>query len=225
MGSALALRYRVFNIELRGDRVEPDGPQVEFDEFDLKCRHLIVIERATGKTVGTYRISSIESARSVSGFYSFGEFTIEDLPADVINNGMEIGRACIAPEHRNTKVLFLLWRGLATYLQSAGKRYFFGCCSIFSEDPAAGRAAYRELEAGGHLHEKIRVEPRRAGIDVSEPSGARGPELPALFNMYLRIGAKACSRPMIDREFGTIDIFVVFDLNEMSDKYRKMFLG
>lgn len=225
--SALALRYRVFNVEMGGGSTLPDGRQVEFDKFDFTCRHLIVIEKATGRTVGTYRISSIESAKKPSGFYSFGEFTVEDLPHEILVNGMEIGRACIAPDHRNTKVLFLLWKGLATYLQSAGKRYMFGCCSIFSTDPEAGRTAYHQLKASGNISDDISVQPRRNAVDLSSQATRQGDnfELPSLFNMYLRIGAKICSPPMIDRDFGSTDFFVVFDLADMNEKYRKMFFG
>ena len=48
-------------------------------------------------------------------------------------------------------------------------------------------------------------------------------ELPPLFNMYLRLGARVCGPPMIDHEFGTIDFFVVFDVRSMNERYQKMF--
>ena len=41
--------------------------------------------------------------------------------------------------------------------------------------------------------------------------------------MYLRLGAKVCGPPMVDGDFGTIDFFVVFDVQTMSDRYRRMF--
>ena len=50
-------------------------------------------------------------------------------------------------------------------------------------------------------------------------------ELPKLFQTYLRIGAKVCSQPVADQEFGTIDFFVIFDSLKMNEKYRKMFFG
>lgn len=225
--SALRLRFEVFNVELgnRG-RVET-RTRLEFDEYDFKCRHLIVVEQATGETVGTYRLNSIETARDTEGFYSWNEFTIEDLPAEVLRDGIEIGRACIAPAHRNTKVLFLLWKGLANYLKYSGKRYFFGCCSIFTGDVAAGARAYHQLKTAGHFHPDFRVAPRKNAVDISglNPGVGAPVELPALFNMYLRIGAKMCSAPIVDREFGTIDFFVVFDAAHMNDKYRRMFFS
>ncbi len=220
--SALRLRYEVFSVELGGAQAYSEGPLIEFDKFDLTCRHLLVIDRTTSKTVGTYRLNSMESAKSIDGFYSNGEFSLDALPTEVLSGGLEIGRACIAAEHRNTKVLFLLWKGLVAHLEAVGKRYFFGCCSIFTSDETVGSRAYRQLLEGGHVHESFRVGPRRNEIDVN--SGADLPvELPGLFNMYLRMGAKVCGPPIIDREFGTIDFFVVCDTRQISAKYRRMF--
>lgn len=220
--SALRLRHEVFSVEIGGEVAAAEGPRLEFDEYDFKCRHLIVVDRVSGATVGTYRLNSIETAKSSRGFYSVGEFTIDDLPEDVLEHGIEIGRACIAKEHRNTKVLFLLWKALLAYLHHTGKRYFFGCCSIFTQDEGLGGRVFRQLKSDGHFHERIGVVPKKNAIPAAT-GGTGRVELPSLFNMYLRLGARVCSPPIIDRNFGTIDFFVVFDVNEMSDKYRRMF--
>lgn len=222
--SALRLRYEVFTVELGGSAPAADGPRIEFDEFDLSCQHLLVVDRITSNTVGTYRLNSIESAKSIEGFYSNGEFSLDELPFEVLSRGIEIGRACIAAEHRNTKVLFLLWKGLVACLQAAGKRFFFGCCSIFTTDELVGLRAYRQLLQGGHVHGGFRVTPRRSAIDI-DCAGDEAVELPALFNMYLRMGAKVCGTPIIDHEFGTIDFFVVCDTHQISAKYRRMFFS
>ncbi len=222
--SALRLRYDVFNVELGGREIVPGEARLEFDNYDLKCRHLIVISKETGDTVGTYRLNSMETAHSTYGFYSASEFTIEDLPGEVLRDGIEIGRACIAREHRNTKVLFLLWKALLAYLKQSGKRYFFGCCSIFTQDADLGRRAYRQLIRDSHIHENFTVTPCHNGLSLlNEEVDDSNFELPALFNMYLRIGARVCGPPMIDREFGTVDFFVVFDVAKMTEKYRRVF--
>jgi len=224
IASALRLRHRVFNVEMGSGTVGNGDTNLEFDAFDFKCRHLIVISRETGETIGTYRLNDLETARNVNGFYSSNEFTIGDLPADVLQSGVEIGRACIDKEHRNTKVLFLLWKGLLNYLESSGKRYFFGCCSIFTLDESAGANAYRQLAHDRHIHSAFRVVPCRNAVDLANDNSNNQPvTLPALFNMYLRIGAKVCGPPMIDREFGTIDFFVIFDVTKLNEKYRRMF--
>lgn len=222
VNSALRLRHRVFNIELGNATEIAFESEIEFDAYDLRCRHLIVIDNATGETVGTYRINTIETAGSTHGFYSSNEFMIGDLPNEVLQHGVEIGRACIAKEHRNTKVLFLLWKGLLQYREAAGKRYFFGCCSMFTQDEQLGAAAYRKMLRDGHFHPNFWVTPCKNSIDLIDATDC-SVELPSLFNMYLRIGAKLCGPPMIDREFGTIDFFVVFDVTQMNEKYKRLF--
>ncbi len=226
INSALRLRFEVFNVEFSNQEVDENTIKLEFDEFDAKCRHLIVIETASGKTVGTYRLNCLETVGTASGFYSFTEFSIEDLPSEVLAESVEIGRACIAREHRNTKVLFLLWKGLADFLKQAKKRYLFGCCSIFTTDAEIGSRVFKQLENKGFLHRNLRVAPRKEEISEQENVMRNEEiELPNLFNMYLKIGAKICSKPMIDRKFGTIDYFVIFDLQTLNKKYRAMFFG
>lgn len=221
--SALRLRHEVFCSELGNGAEKACG--LEFDEFDELYDHLIVIERASRQTVGTYRLSTIEMVGGVGGFYSNREFAIETLPSEVVRRGIEIGRACISQEHRNTKVLFLLWRGLADCLKMRRKDFLFGCCSIFSRDPSFGEAAFKHLAASGQIHETIMIEPR--AVSATTPSDLEysdsNVELPPLFKTYLRMGARVCSRPLFDRDFGTIDFLVLFDLNRIDDRYRKMF--
>lgn len=223
--SALRLRFEVFNVEMAGESPAENSLGIDSDEFDFICRHLIVVERKTGKTVGTYRLNTLETAKTVGNFYSYGEFSLEDLPPEIIAQAVEIGRACIAREHRNTKVLFLLWKGLAAFLKETKKRYLFGCCSVFSTDSVIGMNAYRQLEKANFLHPVLRVKPREPKVCPLTTKKINLPvELPMLFNMYLKIGARVCGEPIIDYDFGTIDFFVIFDLQSLNEKYRQMFL-
>lgn len=222
IASALRLRHEVFGLELNA--LSTNDSNLDLDMFDLRCKHLITVEQSTGRTIGTYRINSIGVGEGIDKFYSFDEFTIEDLPEDVLLNGVEIGRACIAREHRGTKALFLMWKGLANFLTSADKRYFFGCCSIFTRDEIEGVRSYQKLAQSGFLHSNLRVFPRSNALNV--PDTKVNPEnvsLPPLFEIYLRLGARVCGPPMIDHSFGTIDFFTVFDLENMNGKYRRMF--
>lgn len=203
------------------------GIGLEYDKYDALCKHLIVVNVLNGKTVGTYRLNSIESAKNAQGFYACNEFSLEDLPIEILSRSIEVGRACVAREHRNPKVLFLLWKVLLRHLKCSGKRYFFGCCSLFTQDCEIGAKVYQQFERNGYIHLEIRIQPRwEREFPVNETyPAAEQIELPALFNMYLKIGVKICGEPAIDREFGTIDYFVLFDLQAMSEKYQKMFFG
>ena len=227
--AALALRFEVFNLELHEGLKASFINQRDEDEFDKTCHHLIVIERQTGQIVGTYHVRTLEMAHTAFGFYSANEFKIENLPYCVLEQSLETGRGCIAREHRNSRVLFLLWRDLAMYLREKRKRYFFGCCSLSSQNCADGIRALRRLVRDGFLHETFRAAPREdfaCRIDHSpEEISSEDIDLPKLFNTYLRVGAKICGEPVIDRNFKTIDFLVIVDEKTMPEKYFKMFFG
>jgi putative hemolysin len=219
--SALRLRNEVFKREIGIS--EGDSSELELDEFDFRSKHLLAIDKVTAETIGTYRINSIESIDDIGALCSATEFNVENLPSDVILNGAEIGRACISARRRGSKALFLLWKGLARYLVANKKRFVFGCCSIFTKDPDVGVAAHHKLVSRNAIHPVYAVPPRKDVIDIDRKASA-DIELPHLFEMYLRLGAKVCGPPMYDAAFGSVDFFVLFDLEQMSDRYRRKFL-
>jgi putative hemolysin len=226
--AVLALRFEVFNLELGEGLASSYLTGRDEDEYDRVCDHLMVVERATGRVVGTYRLMRAEAALAGRGFYSTAEFDLASLPHEVLAEGVELGRACIARAHRNTRVLFLLWRGIAAYMTHARKRYLFGCCSLTSQDPVDGARVARRLETDGHVHALLFAPVRRGyACDVDtdmeiDPTAAR---IPQLFGVYMRFGAKVCSPPAIDRLFGTIDFLVVFDTRELDERSRTTFFG
>jgi len=226
----LHLRFNVFNLELGEGLRTSFVTRRDEDAFDRACHHLLVEDKASGRIVGTYRMQTREMADAASGFYSAGEFTLEALPQAVTARGVEVGRACIDREHRSRQVLFLLWKGLGAYLVHCDKRYLFGCCSLSTQDPAAGLALYRHLVAEGRLHPTLRVEPR-PGLECRlTDRGAEGDrtdrvEVPQLFATYLRYGALVCGLPAIDREFKTIDYFVIVDNTALDPRTFRTFFG
>ncbi|MGH7456171.1 MAG: GNAT family N-acetyltransferase, partial [bacterium] len=127
LDAVLKLRFTVFNLELGEGLEESYRTQRDQDEFDLSCHHLIVVDKKNAEVIGTYRMQTYEMAAAANGFYSAAEFDLTRLPEAVIDNSVEVGRACITAPHRNGRVLFLLWRGLAVYMMLTKKRYLFGC--------------------------------------------------------------------------------------------------
>lgn len=164
-------------------------------------------------------------AKSAFGFYAAGEFAVENLPYEILAEAIETGRACIARAHRNSRVLFLLWKGLAMYMSERGKRYVFGCCSLPTQDAREGKRALRQLVRDGFLHETLRVAPRAGYVCRAADSADADVKLPDLFEIYLRIGARICGEPAIDRQFKTIDLFVIVDAKNIPARYFRMFFG
>ncbi|MFN0123134.1 MAG: GNAT family N-acetyltransferase [Blastocatellia bacterium] len=232
LDAALQLRFEVFNLELGEGLATSYATGRDEDTYDAACDHLIVEHVDTGKIIGTYRLQTPERAATGRGFYSAVEFDMTTLPGDVIVAALELGRACIAREHRHTETLYMLWKGIAAHALRHGKRYLFGCCSLTSQDPREGWSVMDQLARGGHVHPTLSVTPR-TGFEcfAAESLGAAATPLagetkiPKLFRSYLRFGAKVCGPPAIDRQFGTIDYFVLMDLGAMDPQTSKLFFS
>ncbi|MBK9315449.1 MAG: GNAT family N-acetyltransferase [Acidobacteria bacterium] len=226
LDSVLRLRFDVFNLELGEGLDSSYETGLDIDVYDPFCHHLVVEDADRNEIVGTYRLQTFEMACAGKGFYSAIEFDFSSIQAEVLQKSVELGRACIERAHRNTQVLYLLWRGLAAYVSHNRKRYLFGCCSLTSQDPDEGHLIMEQLEHDGRLQGAIKVSPLPgfecypAGHQVDRSREVR---LPRLFRTYLRFGARVCGAPAIDRQFRTIDYFVVFDIDEMDSQIREMF--
>ena len=188
---ALKLRFDVFNIELGEGLEESFTNKMDEDEYDDQCHHLIVVHNSTNEVIGTYRMQDNEMATAGNGFYTQSYFDVESLPNEVLNNVVELGRACIHREHRSGRVLYLLWRGLAKYLELSEKRYLFGCCSLTSQNPAEAKVVYEYLKANEYLHPdfSIPVQNEHECLSIADQYYfAEEVNIPQLFQLYLNIG-------------------------------------
>ena len=230
LDEVLRLRFEVFNVELGEGLDESWETGLDRDPFDAVCHHLIVADRRTDEIVGTYRIQTVAMAKQHIGLYSDLEFDLGEVPDAIMSKAVEVGRACVSLSHRNTQVLYLLWRGLAHYMMCNHLRYLFGCCSLTSQDPAEGLAVMKHLEAKGHVLSEFTVEPR-SGWECYRPADTAhllwdAPvHIPKLFRIYLRHGAKVCGPPAIDRDFKTIDYLILFDIEAMDERSTRAFFG
>ena len=210
------LRFEVFNLELAEGLADSYRSGLDQDTFDARCHHLMVIDQQSGAVVGTYRVMTAELATREE-LYSSGEFDLSSLPDHVLRDGAEVGRACVAEAHRNGRVLQLLWRGIARYLDWNDKRYVFGCCSLPTLDPQQVAGVSQHLFRAGALHTRFRAAVRQAHApQLAERYAA--PEvatLPPLFSSYLKLGAKVCGGPALDAEFGVTDYLVLLDLRDV----------
>ena len=226
LDSILRLRFQVFNVELDEGLSDSWSTFRDHDRFDAHCHHLLVEDSRTGQVIGTYRMQTRQMAEKGEGFYSADEYDLSLLPPEIVRSSVEVGRACIAKEHRNRQVLFLLWRGLATYMQRTGMRFLFGCSSINSQVPAEGLKLERQLRASGKRREDFLVptlSSLRCLATDEEIEATPNVDIPTLFGTYLRYGAKVCSEPAIDRDFKTIDFLVLLDIEELSARSRRLF--
>jgi putative hemolysin len=216
------LRYQVFNCELGGGLDNSARTGLDRDRFDFICDHLMVHDTATGKLTGTYRMQSGYRAKGNLGYYSeeFFDFSpFENLRGEVL----ELGRACVHEQYRNTNVLHMLWRGIARYAESCGARYLIGCSSLASQDEDQGMALYEALREKYLVEPSLRTHPVEGRQCKSSVSRIAAPRPPRLFCAYLDISARVCGPPAIDREFKTIDFLTLVDLRKLPDRVRMRF--
>lgn len=226
--AAQRLRFNVFNVELGEGLTRSEKEGLDVDKYDEQCHHLLVIHKESGNTIGTYRMQTYETAQHKKGFYTAEEFKIDSISEEVLNQSVEVGRACIASEHRNGRVLFLLWRGLAQYLTYMKRRYLFGCCSLTSQSAQEGWNVMKYLEIHNYMHPTFMVETTtNFNCEEVEPEKEKISDisLPQLFRLYMDLGAKVCSPPAIDREFKTIDYLVLLDINKLDERTRMLFFN
>jgi len=226
------LRFRVFNDELGEGLGVAHMSGRDEDERDPWFHHLMIFHRESGEVVGTYRLQTAVMAATRHGFYSASLFELGAIPVHILDGAVEVGRACVAPAHRSGRVLRLLWRGLARYLKWNGKRFLFGCCSLPGVDRATAQDAWRILHARKALHDRVVVRTRPESRALPDDGRTRpvataealSAPLTPLFDGYLALGAKVCSAPAIDRDFGTTDFLVLLDVQELDERtYRSLF--
>lgn len=223
---AQALRYRVFNVELGEGLSSSEDMQLDADKYDNQCDHLLVINREDDAIIGTYRMQTYRMASENEGLYTSDEFDLSKIPKNKLKLSVEVGRACIEQEHRNGRVLYLLWRGLAKYLKLKGSRYLFGCCSITSQDPREAWIVMDYLKQNNYLHDKFLIDTKEK-YDceyVERDSKAwKSISLPQLFRLYMSLGAKVLSKPALDKDFKTIDYLVMLDIEKLDERSRMLF--
>lgn len=222
---AMELRYRIFGEEL-GRKFSFQGKR-DRDKYDAQCHHLLVIQKESNEIVGTYRLQRYEQALEGYGFVSEKRFHLNELPEEILENAFEVGRVCIDDHHRNGRVLYLLWKGLAAYLKHYNLRYLFGYSALDKGDESNAEATYRLLEREGYIdHEHF--------IDVNAPYRIEAPvpvtqlpepTIPPLFRNYLDVGTRVCSQPAYDPDLTIAYFFILLDIETITDRTRKMFFG
>ncbi|HEX8417879.1 MAG TPA: GNAT family N-acetyltransferase [Methylobacterium sp.] len=235
---AQRLRYRVFYEEMSAVATGLSLlSRRDIDDYDTVCDHLLVIDYAATeskpfrkprpKVVGTYRLLRQEAADRNFGFYTAGEYDIAPLLAS--NPGkrfLELGRSCVLKPYRTKRTVELLWAGIWAYVQHYRIDAMLGCASLEGTDPDRlalplsflhHHARAPEAWQARALPERY-VAMNRLAKEAVDPKAALQ-ALPPLIKGYLRVGATFGDGAVIDRQFGTTDVFVVLPVAAIAARY------
>ncbi len=228
--AAQRMRHQIFGAEAgRGDA--SDG-SIDIDRFDAFCDHLLVIDTALAgpaykQIVGTYRLLRQDVAAANGGFYSTQEFEIDVLAARHPDlKFLELGRSCVLPGYRSRRTVELLWQGIWAYARRHKVDVMTGCASFPGTTPAAHAQSLSFLAQQVAAEQEWSIAPARGrgmAMDLvpAEAVDAKRAiaEMPPLIKGYLRLGARFSQQCVIDREFGTTDVFVVLPVASISARY------
>jgi len=234
------LRYKVFYKEggAIADRLSA-LLQRDLCPFDTVCDHLLVIDKEArtrhglkkAKVVGTYRLLRGEIAARYNGFYSQSEFDLSSIIArQPQTRVLELGRSCVHQDYRTKRVIELLWRGLWLYAKHHKIDVMIGCASLPTTDLNAAATPLDVLRRHASLPPDWQVKPlpgRSLALPPVEVSKSDSRQalagLPPLLKAYLRVGAKFSEEAVIDRQFGTIDVFTLMDVAAIDKRYAAHF--
>ena len=217
----LRLRYRVFAQEM-GARLSSNDEGVDKDRFDEFCKHLMVLDKDSGKVIATTRLLLSEDAKRAGFFYSETEFDLE-LILNQPGRFMEVGRTCIDPESRKGAVLAILWQGIAEIVVKNKVDFLIGCASISLRDGDSYinsvMHVLRKKYFSSNDHRVRPLVPLRINKQVADQNIA----VPTLLKGYLRQGAMICGEPHWDAEFNVADVFVLLPCEKISNNYLRHF--
>ncbi|ADD69720.1 conserved hypothetical protein [Denitrovibrio acetiphilus DSM 12809] len=230
----LKLRYEVFYSEYVGEITDDGVAGIDVDKFDILFDHLAIIDKKTGKPVGTYRLNC---TRFNDKFYSGKEFKMKSIK-ELTGHKIELGRACVHPEFRNGATISALWKGLGAYMKATDSRYMFGCSSIHAEDTFQVALIHHWLKP--HMDkDHSQIQPKRKFADnrltsvlekTSEDRFAPFREaavnlVPPLLLSYLKAGGTVCGIPAQDKAFRCYDYLTLIDREKMDKGFIRKFIG
>lgn len=223
--AALRLRYEVFTLELGRGLASSFPTGRDRDDYDLTSQHVILIDRLQRQVVGTCRLRTYEIARTVQSFCCSREFDLTSLPPEVLAGTLEVGRICLAKAQRNSRAHQFLRRGLALGLRQKDKRYVLGSLPLATQDPMEAGRVFDQLSNEGYLHPEFRVRPRTGFkcLWYRMPEGRQCDlRLSSMVRMCLRVGARLCGPPAINRQLRTIDLPMLLNVEEMGQHTNRL---
>ena len=219
--AAQSLRYKCFNLS--------NKDELDVDDFDALCQHVLIENLETEKLICCYRILSFDSGKNVSNSYSsqFYDLKVIESFAEPM---IEVGRFCIDPEVNDPTVVLTAWAALAQIVDQNQTELLFGCSSfegIEKEKYLDSFALLRDrYMAPDHWLPKIKAAQvfcysKDLIYEVDKKKALLN--MPPLLKTYLAMGAWVSDHAVIDLNMKTLHLFTGMEISKIP-KSRKNFL-
>ncbi len=198
------------------------GGGLDADDFDARCRHVLIEDRASGDLVATFRILALASGAEVGMSYAAQHYNLSAL-SEYPRRMAELGRFCLHPDWHDPDILRLAWAAITRFVDAEGAEMLFGCSSFKGTDADA------YLDSFAVLRER-HIAPRRWLPKVKAPNVFRfGRRLrawqadrklglirmPPLLRTYLAMGGWVSDHAVVDTDLGTLHVFTGLEIGRI----------
>ncbi|MEM7212045.1 MAG: GNAT family N-acyltransferase [Pseudomonadota bacterium] len=236
VAAAQRLRYRIF-VEEMGATASPEdtADRLERDRFDPYFEHLLLVDNENEDpeiergVVGVYRLMLRDRAAAGIGFYGASEYDLSKLMRNP-RNSVELGRSCVAAEHRGGAGMHLLWTGLGEYVTANDVSILFGVASFHGADTAPIAQALSYLHHNHLAPDDLRVrtvDDHFVSMNILPPDQVQQidamRQIPTLIKAYIRLGGFVGEGAFVDHDFNTVDVCLLMDTSRMVDRYRSFY--
>ena len=213
---AQRLRWLCFVGARRG---ESDPESLDADDYDQRCRHVLIRETASGRLVACFRMLTLSGGAEIGESYSARYYNLSRL-REFDGKMAEIGRFCIHPEWRDPDILRLAWGELSRHVEREGIEMLFGCSSFMGTDTHGYEDTFAMLRER-HLAPKRwlpRVKAPRVfrfaralRLRTPDPRAAM-PAMPPLLRSYLAMGGWVSDHAVVDDHLDTLHVFTGLEI-------------
>lgn len=228
---------------------EGTGKSRDIDVFDRHYLHLFLWDTAAGQVVGAYRLGLVDeivASHGKRGLYTHSLFRYRTRFLHALGPAIELGRSFVRVEYqRDFAPLFLLWRGIARFVERLPKyAVLFGAVSISAAYSAASRRLIVDYLSAHCSEQRLasQVRPRSpygegGRSEDSVPQSleelarrvARIEEdrmgVPVLLRQYLRLGGRLLGFTVDSGFTNTLDGLIMVDLRQIERAVLARYMG
>lgn len=227
------------------DAGEGTGRSTDLDSFDAYYDHLFVWNKRAKAVAGAYRLAPtppILRRFGQAGLYTASLFRFLPPFFEQLGPALELGRSFIRPEYqRDFAPLYLLWRGIARYLEGHPEiKMLFGAVSVSNRYSEASRQLLAEFVNGRAPHplaEYVRprnpFRPTLAGVAelrrlahstrsldvlsrILRDLDPAQDGVPVLLRQYEKLGGAVLALNVDENFSEVLDCLLLVDLNQAS---------
>jgi putative hemolysin len=226
---------------------EGSGEPLDTDHFDATYTHLFVMKLDTGQIIGAYRMGQTDKLLADGNLENLYLHRMFDFSPNFVNRQqpcLEMGRSFLIPEYqRSFQGLFLLWRGIGTFVcrhpqyrtlygtVSISKLYDVRSAAIIQQamvtptDKVLPRAMFEHT-----LHPEVQDFAKQYGLKdhvgaLLKGIESDGKDVPILLKHYNKLGAVFHCLG-IDKSFNdTPGLLLSVDLPNAPEKLLKLYMA